>query len=211
MILSLIILYVLTLIYLATTERFRNAATIMSLQGWILMAIAIVRLHSLTWAALTFIIAETALFKGIIVPAILFSVIRRTKINRIKASGSSQFHSLLLSLVALTASVSLTYVLADEASKVNVVFFCVALYSLLSGLVLIVLRTRIFSHLVGFLVIENGVFLFSTAIGVEMPHLINIGIMLDILISILMLGIFLTKIDDKLHSDDTDRLTHVKD
>jgi hydrogenase-4 component E len=152
-----------------------------------------------------------ALFKGIIVPAILFSVIRRTKINRIKASGSSQFHSLLLSLVALTASVSLTYVLADEASKVNVVFFCVALYSLLSGLVLIVLRTRIFSHLVGFLVIENGVFLFSTAIGVEMPHLINIGIMLDILISILMLGIFLTKIDDKLHSDDTDRLTHVKD
>lgn len=211
MILSLIILYVLTLIYLATTERFRNAATIMSLQGWILMAIAIVRLHSLNWAELTFIIAETALFKGIIVPAILFSVIRRTKINRIKASGSSQFHSLLLSLVALTASVSLTYVLADEASKVNVVFFCVALYSLLSGLVLIVLRTRIFSHLIGFLVIENGVFLFSTAIGVEMPHLINIGIMLDILISILMLGIFLTKIDDKLHSDDTDRLTHVKD
>lgn len=211
MILSLIILYVLTLIYLATTERFRNAATIMSLQGWILMAIAIVRLHTLNWAELTFIIAETALFKGIIVPAILFSVIRRTKINRIKASGSSQFHSLLLSLVALTASVSLTYVLADEASKVNVVFFCVALYSLLSGLVLIVLRTRIFSHLVGFLVIENGVFLFSTAIGVEMPHLINIGIMLDILISILMLGIFLTKIDDQLHSDDTDRLTHVKD
>ena len=211
MILSLIILYVLTLIYLATTERFRNAATIMSLQGWILMAIAIVRLHTLNWAELTFIIAETALFKGIIVPAILFSVIRRTKINRIKASGSSQFHSLLLSLVALTASVSLTYVLADEASKVNVVFFCVALYSLQSGLVLIVLRTRIFSHLVGFLVIENGVFLFSTAIGVEMPHLINIGIMLDILISILMLGIFLTKIDDKLHSDDTDRLTHVKD
>lgn len=211
MILSLIILYVLTLIYLATTERFRNAATIMSLQGWILMAIAIVRLHALNWAELSFIIAETALFKGIIVPAILFSVIRRTKINRIKASGSSQFHSLLLSLVALTASVSLTYFVADSASKVNVVFFCVALYSLLSGLVLIVLRTRIFSHLVGFLVIENGVFLFSTAIGVEMPHLINIGIMLDILISILMLGIFLTKIDDKLHSDDTDHLTHVKD
>lgn len=211
MTLSLIILYVLTLIYLATTERFRNAATIMSLQGWILMAIAIVRLHTLNWAELSFIIAETALFKGIIVPAILFSVIRRTKINRIKASGSSQFHSLLLSLVALTASVSLTYFMADASSQVNVVFFSVALYSLLSGLVLIVLRTRIFSHLVGFLVIENGVFLFSTAIGVEMPHLINIGIMLDILISILMLGIFLTKIDDKLHSDDTDRLTHVKD
>ncbi len=211
MILSLIILYVLTLIYLATTERFRNAATIMSLQGWILMAIAVVRLHSLNWAELAFIVAETALFKGIVVPAILFAVIRRTKINRITTAGSSQVHSLLLSILALAASASLTYFVADSTDQVHVVFFSVALYSLLSGLVLIVLRTRIFSHLVGFLVIENGVFLFSTAIGVEMPHLINIGIMLDILISILMLGIFLTKIDSRIHSDDTDRLTHVKD
>lgn len=211
MILSLIILYVLTLIYLATTERFRNAATIMSLQGWILMAIAVVRLHSLNWAELAFIVAETALFKGIVVPAILFAVIRRTKINRITTAGSSQVHSLLLSILALAASASLTYFVADSTDQVHVVFFSVALYSLLSGLVLIVLRTRIFSHLVGFLVIENGVFLFSTAIGVEMPHLINIGIMLDILISILMLGIFLTKIDSRIHSDDTDLLTHVKD
>ena len=60
-------------------------------------------------------------------------------------------------------------------------FFGVAFYSLLSGLILIVMRRRIFSHMVGFLVIENGVFLFSTAIGVEMPLLINFAILLDIL------------------------------
>ena len=65
--------------------------------------------------------------------------------------------------------------------------------------------------LVGFLVIENGVFLFSTAIGVEMPLLINFAILLDILISVLMLGIFFTKIDGKLHADDADSLTNVKD
>ena len=86
-----------------------------------------------------------------------------------------------------------------------------ALYSLLSGLILITLRQRIFSHMVGFLVIENGVFLFSTAIGVEMPLVINFAILLDILISVLMLGIFFTKIDGKLHADDADSLTNVKD
>ena len=90
-------------------------------------------------------------------------------------------------------------------------FFGVALYALLSGLILIVMRSRIFTHVVGFLVIENGVFLFSMAIGVEMPILINMAIMLDILISILMLGMFLTKVDDKIHADDSDSLTHVKD
>ena len=82
---------------------------------------------------------------------------------------------------------------------------------ILSGLILIVLRSRIFTHVVGFLVIENGVFLFSMAIGVEMPILINMAIMLDILISILMLGMFLTKVDNKIHADDSDSLTRVKD
>uniref|UniRef100_UPI0040569259 hypothetical protein n=1 Tax=Alistipes sp. TaxID=1872444 RepID=UPI0040569259 len=209
MILSLIILYSLSLIWLATTERFRTAAAIMSLQGWILMGIALLRLHSLNWAELLFVVAETVVFKAIIVPAILFSVIHRTKINRIQSSGSSQVHTLLLSIAALIASASLTYYVADRS--VNVIFLAVALYALLSGLILIVLRRRIFPHLVGFLVIENGVFLFSMAVGVEMPHLINIAIMLDILISILLLGLFTRKIDEQIHSDDTDLLTHVKD
>ena len=134
---------------------------------------------------------------------------RRTKINRIAASGTSQFNSLVLSLAALVASISVTYCIAEET--INLVFFGVALYALLSGLILIVVRTRIFSHMVGFLVIENGVFLFSMAVGVEMPSMIEIAIMLDILISILMLGLFLTKIGARFRIGDTDLLTNVKD
>lgn len=209
MILPLIILYVVTLVYLSITERFRNFAMLIGLQGWLLFAIALVRLHAINPAELTFICLETLLFKGILVPALLFAVIRRTKTNRVYRPGSTQSGSLVLSLAALAVSASLTYYIAD--STVDLVFFGVALYALLSGLILIVLRQRIFSHMIGFLVIENGVFLFSTAIGVEMPLVINVTILLDILISVLMLGIFFMKIDDKLHADDADSLTHVKD
>ncbi len=209
MILPLIILYVITLVYLSITERFRNFASIIGLQGWLLFAIALLRLQAINPAELTFIAIETLLFKGMLVPALLFAVIRRTKINRVRRSGSSQTGGLLLSIMALAVSASITYYIAD--SRVDLVFFGVALYALLSGLILIVLRQRIFSHMVGFLVIENGVFLFATAIGVEMPLLINFAILLDILISVLMLGIFFTKIDGQLHADDADSLTHVKD
>ncbi len=209
MILPLILLYVVTLVYLSITERFRNFASLIGLQGWLLFGIALVRLHAANPAELAFVALETLLFKGILVPWLLFAVIRRTRINRVRRSGSSQSGSLLLSLVALAVSASLTYYIAD--STIDLIFFGVALYSLLSGLILIVMRQRIFSHMIGFLVIENGVFLFSTAIGVEMPLLINFAILLDILISVLMLGIFFTKIDGKLHADDADSLTNVKD
>ena len=209
MILPLVILYTVTLVYLSITERFRNFASIMGLQGWLLFAVAVLRLHAVDPAELTFVAIETLLFKGILVPALLFAVIRRTKINRVRTSGSSQAGSLLLSLLALVVSASVTYYIAD--ATVDLVFFGVALYALLSGLILIVMRRRIFSHMVGFLTIENGVFLFSTALGVEMPLLINFAILLDILISVLMLGIFFTKIDGKIHADDADALTNVKD
>ena len=209
MLLSLIILYVITLIYLSIVERFRNYASIIAFQGWILLGIALLRLHSLDWIELSFIILETLIFKALIVPAILMRVIKKTKINRVRKSGSSQFNALLLSVAALAASALATYYAAD--SSVHMIFFGVDLYALLSGLILIVLRSRIFTHMVGFLVIENGVFLFSMAIGVEMPLLINTAILLDILISVLMLGMFMTKVDDKIHSVDSESLTHVKD
>lgn len=209
MLLSLIILYIISLINLAIVERFRNYASIIALQGWILLGIALLRLHSLDWVELSFIVTETLIFKALIVPAILMRVIKKTKINRVKSSGTSQFNSLILSLSALAISAITTYFVAD--SSIHMIFFGVALFALLSGLILIVLRSRIFTHMVGFLIIENGVFLFSMAIGVEMPLLINTAIMLDILISVLMLGMFMTKVDNEIHTDNSDTLTHVKD
>jgi hydrogenase-4 component E len=208
MILSLIILYVLTLIYLSIADRFRNHTTILALQGLLLFGIAMARLHEFHPVEMSFIIAETLIFKAVIIPAILMRVIRMTKINRIHSS-SSQFGALVMSIIALIASCTITYYMAD--SRTDMIFFGVALYALLSGLILIVMRKRIFAHLVGFLVIENGVFLFSMAIGVELPMLINLAIMLDILISILILGMFLRRMDNEIHTDETDALTSIKD
>lgn len=208
MTLSLIILYVLTLIYLSIADRFRNHTSILAIQGVLLFGIAMARLHSFHPVEMGFIIVETLIFKAIIIPAILMRVINKTKINRIHTS-SSQFGSLLMSIGALAASCTITYNMADEYT--NIIFFGVALYALLSGLILIVMRKRIFAHLVGFLVIENGVFLLSTAIGVEFPILINLAIMLDILVSILMLGTFLRRMDNDMHTDESDALTSIKD
>ena len=62
MLLSLIILYVLTLIYLSIVERFRNYASLIAFQGWILLGIALLRLHSLDWIELSFVILETLIY-----------------------------------------------------------------------------------------------------------------------------------------------------
>jgi len=177
---------------------------------WLLLAIALVRLQQIEIWSLLFVVAETLLFKAIVVPAILFAVIRphEDQPHRGLRHPAVQLAGAVARGARGDASRSPT---ASPRRRSICVFFGVALYALLSGLILIVVRTRIFSHMVGFLVIENGVFLFSMAVGVEMPSMIEIAIILDILISILMLGLFLTKIGARFRIGDTDLLTNVKD
>lgn len=208
MILSLIILYILSLIYLSMADRFRSHTTILALQGMLLFGLAMARMHAFHPVEMGFIVVETLVFKAIVIPVILMQVIRKTKINRV-TSSSTQFGSLVMSIAALIASCTITYYM--QGSGADTISFGVALYALLSGLILIVMRKRVFAHLVGFLVIENGVFLVSMAIGVELPMLINLAIMLDILISILILGMFLRRMDNDMNTDESDALTSIKD
>ena len=86
------------------------------------------------------------------------------------------------------------------------IYFIVAFFAVYTGMFMIISHRKIFSHLVGFLVIENAVLLLSLAIGSEMPMLINIGILLDIFVSVLILGIFVMRL--KTHASE---LTMLKD
>ncbi|MEG0032977.1 MAG: hypothetical protein RSF93_04170 [Mucinivorans sp.] len=209
MLFLLIILYALTLLYTATSERFRHYALLVGLQGWILMFIALMQLQSSGLFDQIFIVTETLIFKGLLVPYLLFRVIRSTNINKISYRAMPPFLSNIFSVIALVASLSITYFVAD--TETNALFFGVALFGLLMGMILIMTRVRIFSHLVGFLIIENSVFLFSLAVGAEMPMLINVGILLDILMGVLMLGLFVTKVSERMHSLQSDTLSKLKD
>lgn len=205
----LIILYAITLLYAATSERFRSYALLVGIQGWLLMAIALFQLHSNSLFEQMFIVTETLIFKGLLVPYLLFRIIRKAHINRISYRAMPPFFSILLSIAALIASLAITSYVAD--TNTNMMFFGVALFGILMGMILITTRVRIFSHLVGFLIIENSVFLFSLAVGAEMPLLINVGILLDILMGVLMLGLFVTKISNRMQSLDSDELSKLKD
>ncbi len=210
MLLALIIIYAVSLLYLSVAERFRRYALLVGIQGWLLMGIALMQLGpSEGLASKIFIITETLVFKGLIVPWMLFRIIRQTKVNRVSRVSVPGFLSLILSVIALIVSLGITRYTAD--TQVNSLFFGVALFGLVTGLIIITTHRRVFSHLVGFLIIENAVFFFSLAVGFEMPMLINIGILLDILMGVLLLGLFISKIGHRLPDLDHEGLTELKD
>ncbi|MCX6269414.1 MAG: hypothetical protein NTW16_19020 [Bacteroidetes bacterium] len=200
----LVIMFAITLIYLSMTERFPIYAGLIGFQGVLLFALSFLELHAITLATLIFVALETLVFKVVVVPYLLFRIIGKTGEARVHDKALPGFYSLLFITLGLLLSIVVSF--SMNTTPENMIYFIVAFFAVYTGLFMIISHKKIFSHLVGFLVIENAVLLLSMAIGSEMPMLINIGILLDIFVSVLILGIFVMRLKQTAHE-----LTMLKD
>lgn len=205
----LILLFSLTLIYISIAERFKTYAALIGVQGVILFGISFFELKHVDTLNLVFIFAETIIFKTIVVPVLLFRIIDKTGETKVHKQALPGYYSIILVSMMLVLSYLIASFLKDPI--VDRVYFTVALFAIFTGMLLVITHKKIYSHLIGFLILENAVFLFSLAIGNEMPMLINTGILLDIFISVLILGTFLSKIGHTFHSLEVKDLTRLKD
>lgn len=208
----LVLLYVLfgiSLVYIAATEKFRNYIQVYTIQGILLFGMAIFKLTNFTYLNLIFILAETIIFKSIVVPYLLRKIMIQTGIHNVHKLSLKGNYTVMLMLVILGISLLSAHVLSIPS--VDEVYMVIAYFTLFTGLLLISARKLLFGHLVGFLIIENAVFLFSIAIGNEFPMLVNTGILLDIFIAVLIMSMFLTRIGHKMGGFEAETLTKLKD
>ena len=205
----LLITFIITLFYMAIANRMLTYLKVLSLQGVLLFVVVFLQLSEINPVNLALILLETIVFKSVAVPLFMAYVLKRNNITR----ESEPYLPNFVSLIITTAIVVITILLANEVkdSKLDKIFFVVALSSLFTGLYFIATRRKIITHVIGYLIIENGVFVLSLAVGNEMPMLVNLGIMLDIFASVLILGIFMNKIGDVFKDVDVSQLSNLKD
>jgi len=200
----LTVMFAITIVYLAITERFAVYARLLGIQGFILFGITLSELHKVSIGDLLFVSSETLFFKGIVVPYMITRIIKSTNVVKVANDTLSGFYELLFIIISLLISIFMAYTLKNP--YINTVFLTIAFFTMFSGLIIIVTHRLIISHLIGFLVLENSVFIFSIAVGNEMPMLINIGTLLDIFVGVLILGFFGMKLKPNI-----DELTTLKD
>ena len=205
----LLIIFIISLLYVAIANRIITYVRILALQGFILFGVTFQQLQDIQTWNLVLILLETIVFKAIAVPYFLGYLIKRNKITRETEPYLPHF----ISLIIVTMIVVITVLLANSIQDTHLdkIFFIVSLSTLFTGLYFIASRKKIITHVMGYLMIENGVFVLSLAVGNEMPNLVNLGIMLDVFASVLILGIFLNKIGDVFKDVDVDQLSNLKD
>jgi hydrogenase-4 component E len=205
----LLIIFIISLLYVSIANRIITFVRILALQGFILFGVTFLQLQDVQTWNLVLILLETIVFKALAVPMFLGYLIKRNKITRESEPYLPQF----ISLIIITMIIVITVLLANSIKDTHLdkIFFIVSLSTLFTGLYLIASRKKIITHVMGYLMIENGVFVLSLAVGNEMPNLVNLGIMLDVFASVLILGIFLNKIGDVFKDIDISQLSNLKD
>ena len=204
----IIVIFIISLIYLTKVEMVKSYFGLMALQGILLFALAAFELKEIHVGIFVFVLLETLIFKAIFIP-IFLNRITRNKVHRHEKTAVRSYYSVFVSAIIIVASFIMSLELHNEHLQVK--YFTAAIAAIGIGLFIAITNHDIITHLVSYIVIENGIFLLSLALGEDMPIFVNFAILLDIFTSVLTMGIFFNRLKEYFQNVHTSQLSNLKD
>jgi hydrogenase-4 component E len=166
--------------------------------------------HGISGRAVTLAMVILIL-KGVVFPRLLLRAIRSADIRREVEPTVGYAASVMLGVVALAASFWMASRFALPRPVPSPLVLPLALATILIGLFLIIGRRTAIMQVVGYLVLENGVFIFGVALAQEEPILVEMGVLLDLFVAVFVMGITIFHISREFDHIDVDQLTSLKD
>lgn len=199
----------LTAVSMNALRRLESCVKAYSLNSWLL---------SLLVAMVALVIGETHLYiaslvtfvsKGVIIPAFLRRIVKQMKVTHEVEPSISNAMSLTISgiLVAVVYGSLKQGIFVTGFSR-NVLQIAIAVIFI--GLFIMITRKKAITQVIGLLFMENGLFLAGFSLTYGMPTLIELGVLFDMLMGVIILGIFAIQIKRVFASADLDKLTTLK-
>lgn len=153
----------------------------------------------------------TIVIKAIILPRILKKIVRKLNVQREVAS----YVNIPAGLLICGALIILAFFITQPISHLGFLLtqdsLAIALGILLIGFFIMITRQKAVTQVIGFLVMENGLFLAATAAAYGMPLIVELGIFFDVLVAGLIVGIYTNQIQGAFGSVDTSRMKALKE
>ena len=153
----------------------------------------------------------TVIIKAGIIPFILKKIIVRINVKREVNFVINIPPSLLICGALVIAAFAMTEPISSLGFLLTRDSLAVSLAIVLIGLFTMIARKKAVTQVVGFLVMENGLFLGATAAAYGMPLIVELGLFFDLLVAALIIGIYTHRLQDTFDSVDTSRLSELKE
>jgi hydrogenase-4 component E len=208
----ILVIFVLTNFSLLGVSQMGACVRLTAAQGMLLCPLPLllppdgISLRSLLFAVGLFAV------KGIVFPKLLFRTLRTVNIRHEVEPFVGYAASLLAGIGILALSFWVASGLELPTSQpLSPLVLPIALSTILTGLFLIVGRRKALMQVVGYLVMENGIYIFGIAVAQEVPFLVETGILLDVFVAVFVMGIAIFHINRQFDHIDVEKLTSLKD
>ena len=150
--------------------------------------------------------ALTLVLKVALLPWLLHRLVRRLDV-RWEFEGLINIPAtMLIGIVLVVFSFNLALPISQLASTVTRATLGIAMASVMLSFLMMITRRKAIPQVIGFLSMENGLFFAATSATYGMPMVVELGIALDVLVGVLILGVFFFQIREQFDSLDLKHL-----
>jgi len=149
--------------------------------------------------------------KGFLIPHFLYRAIRDTALRKEMEPLIGFNLSVVLGMVLIAFSFGISTKLPLPQGLPSSLLVPAALSTLMMGLLIIISRVKLLTQAVGYLIVENGIFIFGLTLSEAMPELIEMGVLLDIFVGVFIMGVVIHHINQMFGSLSSHRLSALKE
>jgi hydrogenase-4 component E len=206
----LISFLILTNLFMISTSRLRAPISIVALQG-IFLGLFPYFLHWETFSPHTIILSALGIaIKGIAIPLLLLRAVRGVAVERELKPYIGYTLSIALCIIMTGISFWIGRSIHSSSLFPSPSMISLAICISLTGLFLIVTRAQALTQIIGYLVLENGIFTFGISLPAQQSVLVEMGVLLDLLVGVFIMGIVLYHINREFDSISTKSLETLK-
>ena len=202
----LVIVLVLNLFALGSS-RIQSVIRLVAAQGALLGLITLL-MHERLTIPIVFSAVAAVLIKGIIIPAIMVRSLRAADIKREVEPFIGFLPSIVLGAAATAAALLFSSAMVTNAPSLIVP---AAVATVLVGFIILISRFKAISQVLGYLVLENGIYIFGMLLIEAIPLVVEMGMLLDLFVGIFVISIIANHINQAFSSMDTRRLVNLKE
>jgi hydrogenase-4 component E len=160
---------------------------------------------------LALLVLVAAIIKAVIIPSMLLRALRKVHIHHEVEPYLGLVPSVLLCALGTGLAVLFADALPLAREHHDLLIVPAALSTMFTGFLLLTTRRKAISQVTGYLILENGIFVFAQLLHYAMPLLVEVGVLLDLIVGIFVMGIVINHIQREFSSLDTGRLAELKD
>jgi hydrogenase-4 component E len=197
-------------LFMLGTSRISGLIHAAALQGVVLGGIPLLIGGHSEWQ-LGLIALATVVLKGTLIPQMLRRALREAQIKREIEPIIGFVPTMLLGAAGTLLAVAFGSKLPLQPQHQELLIVPASLSTVVTGFLLLTTRIKAITQAIGYLVLENGIFIFGMLLVEAMPLLVEIGVLLDLFVGIFVVSIILHHINREFASLDTRRLSSLKE